>query len=130
MDPCSLKDAVIGQGPVKNVRDLWTRLATSARGTTGIASLLSTESSSLHPVAEEQPVYIYLLPWRETMNTSLEYRVICAPGGLGKSVRFRNTAGINHSTTPLNPTKSKYKSFKKFGEVYKTFTPRLWRIVQ
>lgn len=84
MDPCSLKDAVIGQGPVKNVRDLWTRLATSARGTTGIASLLSTESSSRHPVAEEQPVYIYLLPWRETMNTSLEYRVFCAPGGLGK----------------------------------------------
>lgn len=78
MDPCSLKDAVIGQDPVKNVRDLWTRLATSARGTTGISSLLSL------PVAEEQPVYMYLLPWRENMNTSLEYRFFCAPGGFGK----------------------------------------------
>lgn len=84
MDPCSLKDAVIGQGPVKNVKDLWTRLATSARGTTGIASLRSIESTSQHHVAEEQPVYMYLLPWRETMNTSLEYRVFCAPGGSGK----------------------------------------------
>lgn len=84
MDTCSLKDAVIGRGPVNNVKDLWTRLATSARGTTGIASLRSTELSSQHAVAEEQPVYMYLLPWREAMNTSLEYRVFCAPGGFGK----------------------------------------------
>lgn len=84
MDPCSLKDAVIGQGPVKNVKDLWTRLATSARGTTGITSLMTTVSSSHHLLVEEQPVYMYLLPWRESMNTSLEYRVFCAPGSSGK----------------------------------------------
>ena len=84
MDTCSLKDAVIGQGSVKNVKDLWTRLATSARGTTGISSLRTTVSSSHHLLAEEQPVYMYLLPWRESMNTSLEYRVFCAPGSSGK----------------------------------------------
>lgn len=84
MDPCSLKDAVIGHGPVKNVKDLWTRLATSARGTTGLASLRKTASSSHHLLAEEQPIYMYLLPWRESMNTRLEYRVFCAPGGSGK----------------------------------------------
>lgn len=84
LDTCSLKDAVIGQGPVKNVKDLWTRLATSARGTTGIASLRTTTSSAHHLLAEEQSVYMYLLPWRESMYTSLEYRVFCAPGGSGK----------------------------------------------
>lgn len=52
MDLCILKDAVIGQGPVKNVKDLWIRLATSARGTTGIACLWRTVSSSHNLLAE------------------------------------------------------------------------------
>ena len=36
LDTCSLKDALVGQGYIKNVKDLWTRLATSARGMSGI----------------------------------------------------------------------------------------------
>lgn len=117
MDPCSLKDAVIGQGPVKNVRDLWTRLATSTRGTTGIASILSL------PVAEEQPVYMYLLPWREIWTQAWNTGCSVLQVVLEKSVRFRNIAGTNHGTTPSNPTKIKEKLFKEFGEVYRIFTP-------
>ena len=40
LDTCSLKDALIGDGYIKNVKDLSTRLATSARGMSGIRSLL------------------------------------------------------------------------------------------
>lgn len=39
LDTCSLKDALIGEGYIKDIKDLWTRLATSARGMSGVRSL-------------------------------------------------------------------------------------------
>lgn len=73
LNTCSLKDALIGQGPVKNVQDLWTRLATSLRGTAGIKALRLND--------ENAPVYLYLFPWNTSMDIRLEYRVFCAPCG-------------------------------------------------
>ncbi|KAL8706520.1 MAG: hypothetical protein Q9201_000452 [Fulgogasparrea decipioides] len=70
MDPCSLKDAMSGgDGPVKDVRELYTRLATSARGMAGVNDL---RRAGL-------PVVMYLFPWDESMRTDLEYRVFCPP---------------------------------------------------
>lgn len=71
LDTCSLKDALIGDGYIKDVNDLWTRLATSARGMSGIRSLRDLDGS--------MPVYIYLFPWSSDMKTELEYRVYCPP---------------------------------------------------
>ena len=71
LDTCSLKDAMIGKGPVQSVQDLWMRLATSARGMTGIRDL------NLHDLST--PIYMYLFPWNDNIKTELEYRVYCAP---------------------------------------------------
>ena len=72
LDTCSLKDAVLGHvGPVKDIPDLWTRLASSARGGAGIRAL-----SAQDPQA---PVRLYLFPWNARMDPELEYRVFCAP---------------------------------------------------
>lgn len=71
LDTCSLKDALIGDGYIKDVNDLWTRLATSARGMSGIRSLRDLDRS--------MRVYIYLFPWSTHMKTELEYRVYCPP---------------------------------------------------
>ena len=71
LDTCSLKDAIIGEGPIRSVRDLWMRLATSARGMTGIRDLRKHDSS--------MPLFMYLLPWKHGMKTDLEYRIYCAP---------------------------------------------------
>ena len=69
LDTCSLKDAIIGNGPVKSARDLWTRLATSGRGMIGLKDLRKAG----------RPVYVYLIPWDESMVTEREYRVYCPP---------------------------------------------------
>lgn len=69
LDACSLKDALIGEGPVKSTTDLWTRLATSARGMTGLKDLRKAG----------MPINMYLFPWDETLRTDLEYRVFCPP---------------------------------------------------
>ncbi len=45
LDTCSLKDAIIGKGPIQSVQDLWMRLATSARGMAGIRDLRSHDPS-------------------------------------------------------------------------------------
>ena len=71
LDTCSLKDAMIGKGPVQSVQDLWMRLATSARGMAGIRDL------NLHDLST--PIYMYLFPWNDNIKTELEYRVYCAP---------------------------------------------------
>ena len=71
LDTCSLKDAILGKGPIQTVGDLWMRLATSARGMTGIRDLRKHDPS--------MPVYVYLLPWKDDMKTELEYRVYCPP---------------------------------------------------
>ena len=76
LDTCSLKDALIGDGYIKDVNDLWTRLATSARAMSGIRSLRDLDTS--------MPVYIYLFPWRTDMRTELEYRVYCPPPYAGE----------------------------------------------
>ena len=73
LDTCSLKDALIGKGPVKNTRDLWMRLATSLRGTAGIKALRQDNI--------DNPTYLYLFPWNASMDNRLEYRVFCAPCG-------------------------------------------------
>ena len=71
LDTCSLKDAIIGKGPIQNVQDLWMRLATSARGMRGIRDLRLHDPST--------PIYMYLFPWNDDMRTELAYRVYCAP---------------------------------------------------
>ena len=69
LDTCSLKDAIIGEGPVRSTTDLWTRLAISARGMTGVKDLRKAGI----------PIYMYLLPWDTMLRTELEYRVYCPP---------------------------------------------------
>ena len=71
LDTCSFKDALIGDGFIKDLNDLWTRLATSARGMSGVRSLRDLDRS--------MPVYIYLFPWSTDIKTELEYRVYCPP---------------------------------------------------
>ncbi|KAL8774276.1 MAG: hypothetical protein Q9209_001027 [Squamulea sp. 1 TL-2023] len=70
LDTCSLKDAIIGRGPIRDSKDLWTRLATSARGVTGIRAMRDN--------LPEQPVDLFLMKWNDRMRTDLEYRVFCA----------------------------------------------------
>ncbi len=69
LDTCSLKDAIAGAGPLQSTTDLWTRLATSARGMTGLKDLRKAG----------MPIYLYLFSWDETLRTNLEYRVYCPP---------------------------------------------------
>lgn len=72
LDTCSLKDAADGPtGAVTSVKQLWTRLATSARGSTGIRALRAFD--------ENMPIYLYLFPWNERIRTEREYRVFCPP---------------------------------------------------
>jgi len=71
LDTCSLKDSIIGEGPVKNTRDLWMRLASSAHGMAGIRDLRKQELST--------PIVMYLFPWQDNMRTELKYRVYCPP---------------------------------------------------
>ena len=71
LDTCSLKDAHIGQGPIRSVRDLWMRLVTSPRGMTGIRDLRKLDIAN--------PIYMYLFPWQEDLRTELEYHVYCPP---------------------------------------------------
>ncbi|KAI4250533.1 MAG: hypothetical protein L6R40_000133 [Gallowayella cf. fulva] len=73
LDTCSLKDTLIGgKGPIRDSKDLWTCLATSNRGATGIRATRNN--------LPESPVYLFLIKWNENMRTELEYRVFCAPG--------------------------------------------------
>ncbi|KAL8762675.1 MAG: hypothetical protein Q9184_001382 [Pyrenodesmia sp. 2 TL-2023] len=71
LDTCSLKDAMVGSGPLQDIDDLWKRLATSMRASAGVQALRA---------AGDQPVYLYLLRWNDKMSSKLEYRVFCAPG--------------------------------------------------
>ncbi|KAL8786397.1 MAG: hypothetical protein Q9213_002813 [Squamulea squamosa] len=73
LDTCSLKDAIIGRSPVRNSKDLWTRLATSAREVTGMRAMRNS--------LPEQPVLLFPIKWNDRMQTDLEYRVFCAPAG-------------------------------------------------
>ncbi|KAL9024200.1 MAG: hypothetical protein Q9180_007967, partial [Flavoplaca navasiana] len=72
LDTCSLKDAVIGKGSVRDSKDLWTRLATSNRGANGIRAMCDN--------FPDQPVPLFLIKWDDKMRTDLEYRIFCAPG--------------------------------------------------
>ena len=71
LDTYSLKDAIIGKGPIQSVQDLWMRLATSARGMAGVRDLRLHDPSTT--------IYMYLFPWKDNIKTELEYRVYCAP---------------------------------------------------
>lgn len=72
LDTCSLKDAVAGgKGPVTSAQQLWTRLATSHRGCSGVMAMRAYDISA--------PIYLYLFPWDDNMRTELEYRVFCPP---------------------------------------------------
>ncbi|KAL8666503.1 MAG: hypothetical protein Q9168_007472 [Polycauliona sp. 1 TL-2023] len=72
LDTCSLKDAIIGFGPVRNSKDIWTRLATSNRGVSAMRAMCDYQL--------EKPIYLFLIKWNDKMRTELEYRVFCAPG--------------------------------------------------
>lgn len=72
LDTCSLKDAIIGQGPITSIRDLCIRLATSARATKGLRDLRHGKPG--------YPSSLFLFPWRDEVRTELEYRVFCPPG--------------------------------------------------
>lgn len=72
LDTCSLKDALVGNGWVKDSGDLWKRLATSMRAAAGLQAMKAAYG--------DQPTYLYLLKWNDKMRPSLEYRIFCAPG--------------------------------------------------
>lgn len=73
LDTSSLKDALTGyKGPLKDIKDLWVRLITSARAAAGIECLMNG--------VEQRSVYLYLLKWDDNMRPDLEYRVFCGPG--------------------------------------------------
>ncbi|KAI4288255.1 MAG: hypothetical protein L6R35_002479 [Caloplaca aegaea] len=71
LDTCSLKDSLVGRGPVKDSEDLWKRITTSMRAAAGIQAMTAANSY--------EPVYLYLLKWNDKMQPGLEYRVFCAP---------------------------------------------------
>ncbi|KAL8834498.1 MAG: hypothetical protein Q9170_003733 [Blastenia crenularia] len=71
LDTTSLKDTLQGSGSVKSSKDIWTRLATSARGAAGIEALVNDPG--------RRPVCLYLIKWDDNMRTDLEYRVFCVP---------------------------------------------------
>ena len=71
LDACSLKDALQGTGPARDRVDLWTRLATSARGMEGARDMLAQNPA--------QSVNMWLLPWQDSMRVEFEYRVFCPP---------------------------------------------------
>lgn len=72
LDTCSLKDATVGIGPIRDSKDLWTRLMTSNRGANGMKALRDN--------FPDHPVFLFLIQWDTKMRTDLEYRVFCAPG--------------------------------------------------
>ncbi|KAL6715365.1 hypothetical protein ACLMJK_007631 [Lecanora helva] len=69
LDTCSLKDALLGSGPLKDTKDMWMRLTTSERGMRGISDL---RQASI-------PIQMNLFPWDDTLRIELEYRVYCPP---------------------------------------------------
>ena len=75
LDMCSLKDARSRTGPVKSIKDLYMRLATSVRAAAGIDDLRKANL----------PVTLYLIPWDLTIQPELEYRVFCSPSVAGDS---------------------------------------------
>ena len=82
VDTCSLKDAIIGQGPITDIRDICTRLATSARATKGLRDLREGKPG--------YPSSLFLFPWRDEIRTELEYRVFCPPGaGIAAISQYR-----------------------------------------
>ena len=97
LDTCSLKDPVIRENAIKDVRDLWTRLATSARGNTAIINLLAEDPS--------KQILLYLFPWNPQIQTSLKYRVFCAPphGKLTAISRYKWHAPWHHATKTPEP---------------------------
>ena len=70
LDECSLRDAITGEGPLENVKDLWTRLVTSRRAMYSVKYLQKIN----------YPVYLHLLPWDDEMKPELEYRAFVSPG--------------------------------------------------
>lgn len=72
LDTCSLKDAIIGLGPITVICDICTRLATSARATKGLRDLREGKPG--------YPSSLFLFPWRDEVRTEQEYRVFCPPG--------------------------------------------------
>ena len=72
LDACSLKDAIIGEGPIKDAKDICTRLATSSRGRNGIFVMQEEDPTA-------KVIKLYLFPWDEAISTEHEYRCYCAP---------------------------------------------------
>lgn len=80
---CSLKDSSykptygasrnisLGSGPLREMQQLWQRIATSARALEGIKDLR----------AANLPVNLFLMPWNNEIQPLREYRVFCAPRG-------------------------------------------------
>ncbi|KAL8730185.1 MAG: hypothetical protein Q9166_004268 [cf. Caloplaca sp. 2 TL-2023] len=100
LDTCSMKDAIIGgRGPIRNSKDLWSRLATSNRGATGIRAMRSN--------FPEQPVYLFLIKWNDKMQTDLEYRVFCAPGSgkIAAISQYKWHAPWYHASKPIEQQK-------------------------
>lgn len=66
---CSIKHSLVGKSPVKGVKDLWTRLAASARDMNAVEHL---RKASMH-------IYMYLFPWSDDVRTELGFCVFCPP---------------------------------------------------
>ena len=87
LDTCNLKDAVLASpgssptGPVKDVKDLWTRLASSARALRSIQDLHGDDdntnnNNNNNPI---RPLSLFLFPFREEIHPTLQYRCFCSP---------------------------------------------------
>ncbi|CAF9939476.1 hypothetical protein IMSHALPRED_001364 [Imshaugia aleurites] len=89
LDTCSLKDAIIAEGSVQSTTDLWTRLATSARGMTELKDLRKAG----------MPIYMYLFPWDDMLQTDFEYRVYCPPdmGKIAAISQYKSHAPWYHA---------------------------------
>jgi hypothetical protein len=70
LDACSPKDGAPGNFPMKTVDDILLRITTSYRARNSIQDLLEANAENIN---------LWFLPYNKTMNTSLEYRVFCAP---------------------------------------------------
>lgn len=72
------------------------RLATSARGMTGIRDLRKEDLST--------PIFMYLFPWQDNMRTELEYRVYCPPktGKIAAISRYKWHAQWYHADATIS----------------------------
>ncbi|KAI4261618.1 MAG: hypothetical protein L6R42_003182 [Xanthoria sp. 1 TBL-2021] len=119
LNTCSLKDAIVGKGPVRDSQDLWTRLATSSLGAMGMRAMRDS--------LPEQPVYLFLIRWNDKMRTDLNIQSFVVQEG-GRLLLFRSTNGTHRGIMPERVSIAKEKSRKECLKALRLSIDRSWHI--